>query len=159
MSILGNRGGNAQERKPMPPAMPANVPAPAPAPRPPTAADPRSLHPAAIAIDELHSENVRLKAEVQRLTNELEVAQERREDAERALEFERSRVSESDRWRQTCQRYAVEIYKGVNDGMNLIEAALKKAAELAHKDEPMQRVEAAAKDAVAAALEGPPEEQ
>jgi len=149
MSILGSKGNaNAQDKKAVMPRPPMP-----PAPRPPEAApfDPRNMPPAvrewASAQAALWDENERLKVEIRELKNQLEVAQRMIEDKDRAITFERNRVAESDRWKEVCQRYAVEINKGLKDGLALIEHAQASAMDLA-RQRPVDKLEKAVAEAV-----------
>lgn len=147
------RGRNSQQ----PPAGMQQPPMPVPQ-RPERPSDSRALHPAAIAIDGLYAENAQLKKTIDELTNDLIVSRENLQQAQLALDFERQRVMETDRWKEVYQRYAVEINKGLRDGLGLIEKAMKMAMELAQKGEaePAKAIdhiaEEARKQAVADAL-------
>jgi len=103
MSILTRLGGNAQGKKPEPPAMPP----------PPAMADPRALHPAveehAINWSNVLNENERLHGLVQKLTNDGEVDRRVLQEKDRALDAERARLAASDRLKEAYLRFAQEI--------------------------------------------------
>jgi len=117
MSILARRGGNAQDKKAEPPAMPRAAP--------PAMADPRTIHPAvqehAKAVSNLYDENERLHALVQKLRNDIEVKGQVLEDKDRTIDAERARLAASDRLKEAYLRFAQEILTRGEDVCNRID--------------------------------------
>ena len=111
MSILTRLGGNAQDKKPEPPPLPA--------------VDMRTMPPIvqewATGVANLHDENARLHMTVQRLTNDLIVQRELNQEKDRAIDGERARLAASDRLKEAYLRFAQEILTRGEDVCNRID--------------------------------------
>jgi len=171
MSIIPGRdkGGNTQDKEKAADALKAAMPVNIVRQQPPAPADPRALHPAALAhaaawsdlcreIDEVKARNVQLN---QALASSRDALQQR----DLAIDFERQRLVQADRLKEKYQRFAIEINTALGDGiaqiksgLAIIEKAQARAMEVAQAHEPaIERVEEELKKAVAAANEEPEE--
>jgi len=109
MSIIPSKGNAQKQPEKMPPPPPRPPAVRAPEPPQQQHLLPPEVEEHVIAWKRLHAENARLTTLVQKLENELVLARETIREKEMALDFERNRVAEHDRFKDKYLRFAQEI--------------------------------------------------